>query len=139
MAERLVRDLVIEEALREEIKHTLEHNNQSYVDWCSLLDKEGEKNNTKLTITYGTGWQKISSGRIYDSSRGHAFIIGARSKGITGMVLYSKACQKFDAAEKRIAEASILFELPSKLFGHSFSSAYYPLFSAEAHFWQVLE
>ena len=30
MAERLVRDLAIEEALQEEIKDTLEHNNQSY-------------------------------------------------------------------------------------------------------------
>ena len=30
MAERLVRDLAIEEALQEEIKDTLEHKNQSY-------------------------------------------------------------------------------------------------------------
>ena len=32
MSKRLVRDLAIEEALQEEMKHTLEHNNQSYVD-----------------------------------------------------------------------------------------------------------
>ena len=36
MAERLVGYLAIEEALQEEIKHTLEHNNQSYGDWCAL-------------------------------------------------------------------------------------------------------
>ena len=30
ISEPLVRDLVIEEALQEEIKYTLEHNNQSY-------------------------------------------------------------------------------------------------------------
>ena len=30
MAKRLVRDLAVEEALQEEIKDTLEHNNQSY-------------------------------------------------------------------------------------------------------------
>ena len=36
MAERLVRDLAIEQALQEEIKDTLEVNNQSYVDWCAL-------------------------------------------------------------------------------------------------------
>ena len=36
MAERLVRDLAIEEAIREEIKNTLEHNNQSYGEWCAL-------------------------------------------------------------------------------------------------------
>ena len=37
MAKRLVRDLAIEEALQEEIKHTLEHNNQSYDEWCALV------------------------------------------------------------------------------------------------------
>ena len=41
----------------------------------------------------------------YDSSSGHAFIIGARSKGIIIMVLYSKAFRKCDAAEKRREEA----------------------------------
>ena len=51
------------------------------------------------------GWQKISSGRRYDSSSGHAFIIRARSKGIIGMVLYSKACRKYDSAENRGEEA----------------------------------
>ena len=39
MAERLVRDLAIEEALQEEIKDTLEHNNQSYGEWCAQIDK----------------------------------------------------------------------------------------------------
>ena len=32
IAERLVRDLLIEVALQDEIKDTLEHNNQSYVE-----------------------------------------------------------------------------------------------------------
>ena len=40
MAERLVRDLAIDQSLQEEIKDTLEHNNQSYGDWCALLDEE---------------------------------------------------------------------------------------------------
>ena len=40
MAERLVRDLAIEEALQEEIKDILEHNNQSYGEWCAQTDKE---------------------------------------------------------------------------------------------------
>ena len=34
MYEPLVRDLAIEGALQEEIKDTLEHNNQSYGEWC---------------------------------------------------------------------------------------------------------
>ena len=40
MTERLVRDLTIEQALQEEIKDTLEHNNQSYGDWCDLSDED---------------------------------------------------------------------------------------------------
>ena len=56
-------------------------------------------NKVKLTVTYDMGWQKRSYGRIYDSSSGHAFIMGGRSKGIIGIVLYSKACRKCDATE----------------------------------------
>ena len=44
MTERLVRDLVIEEALNTKIKETLEHKNQLYVDGCALSD-EGKKKN----------------------------------------------------------------------------------------------
>ena len=105
MAERLVRDLAIEEALQEEIKDTLEGNNQSYSEWCAQTDNEKNNNKVKLTVTFDLDWQKRSSGRRYDSSRGHAFIIGAWSKGIIGMVLYSKACRKCDAADKRGEEA----------------------------------
>ena len=35
----MVRDLAVGEALQEEIKETLEHNNQSYVEWCAQIDK----------------------------------------------------------------------------------------------------
>ena len=49
----------------------------------------GNNNKVKLTVTYDMGWQNRSYGRRYDSSRGDAFIIGGRSKGIIGMVLYS--------------------------------------------------
>ena len=55
MAERLVRDFSVEEALQYEIKDTLEHNNKSYVDWWDLSDKEKNKNKVKLTVTYDMG------------------------------------------------------------------------------------
>ena len=91
MSKRLVRDLAIEEALWEKIKHTLEHNNQSYGEWCAQIYKDKNNNKLKLTVTYDMGWQKRSSGRRYDSSSGHVFIIGERSKGVIVIVLYSKA------------------------------------------------
>ena len=105
MAERLVRDLAIEEALQEEIIHTLENNNQTYGDWCALSDKDKNNNKVKLIVTYNMSWQKRSSGRRYESSSVHAFIVRARSKGIVRMVLCSKACRKCNAAEKRGEEA----------------------------------
>ena len=83
-----MRDLAIEEALQEVIKDTLEGKNQPYGECCAQTDNEKNNNN-----------------KVYDSSSGHAFIIGTRSKGIIGMVLYSKACRKCDAAEKRREEA----------------------------------
>ena len=51
MTERLVRDLEIEQALQEEIKGTLEGNNQSYGEWCAQIDNEKNNNKIKLTVT----------------------------------------------------------------------------------------
>ena len=45
MTKPMVRDLAIEEALQEEIKNTLEHNNQSYDEWC-VQTEQGKKNNS---------------------------------------------------------------------------------------------
>ena len=45
------------------------------------------------------------SGRRYESSRGHAFIVGRISKRTIGMVLYSKTFQKCDDVDKRGEEA----------------------------------
>ena len=64
------------------------------------------------------GWQKRSSGRRYDSSSGHALIIGGRKKGIIGMVLYSKACRKCESAEKKGEEAEE-HEFPKNFKGSS--------------------
>ena len=58
MAERLVIDLAIEEALQEEIKDTLECNNQYYGEWCAQTNKGKNNNKVKLTVTYDMGWQK---------------------------------------------------------------------------------
>ena len=63
-------------------------------------------------------WGYMISGRRYDSSSGHAFIVGARSKRIIRMVLYSKACRKCDAADKR-GEESEEHECPKNFEGSS--------------------
>ena len=45
MASHLVRDLVIAEARKTEIKSTLAYTNQLYAQWCALSDEE--INNTR--------------------------------------------------------------------------------------------
>ena len=50
MAKPMVRDLAVEEALQEEIKDTLEHNNLSYDEWYAQTDEE--KKNTSFSWTY---------------------------------------------------------------------------------------
>ena len=80
MSERLMEDLAIEEDLQIKIKATLEIKNQSYVQCCTLSDEEINKSKLKLTIACDKGWNKILSGRRYDSSSRHAFIIGGISK-----------------------------------------------------------
>ena len=44
MAKQMVRYLENEEALQEEIKETLEHNNQSYDEWCAQTEQGKNKN-----------------------------------------------------------------------------------------------
>ena len=63
-------------------------------------------------------WQKRSYGKRYDSSSGHAFIIGGRRKGIIVMVLYSKVYRKFYYSENRGEEAEE-HECPENLKGGS--------------------
>ena len=50
MTEPMVRDLAIEEAPQEDIKDTLEHNNQSYDKWCAQTEQE--KNSTSFSCPY---------------------------------------------------------------------------------------
>ena len=50
MEEQLVKYLEIEEALQTKIKEALEHNNQSYVNWCNLSYKEKIKTRLNLLL-----------------------------------------------------------------------------------------
>ena len=63
------------------------------------------KNKVKLIITYDMSSQKRSSERRYDSSGRNAFIIGGISKGIIGMVIFSKDGRKCDASDKKGEES----------------------------------
>ena len=60
MSEQLLRDLEIGEDLQTEIRETLEHNNQSYFDWCDISDR-GEIR-TRLNLPLHIIWD----GRRYN-------------------------------------------------------------------------
>ena len=60
--------------------------------------------------------QKRSYCSRYDSSSRHSLIIVGRNKGIVGMVLYSKACRKCNAAENN-GEKSEEYECPKNFEG----------------------
>ena len=60
------------------------------MQWCDQSDEDINKNKVKLAVTYDMGWKKISPGRRYDSSSGHAFVVSGLSNGVIGMGLHSK-------------------------------------------------
>ena len=62
MAEQLVRYLAIKEALQKEIKDTLEHNNQSYGEWCAQTEK-GKKQN----LIYQTLYDSIKEMKLFQN------------------------------------------------------------------------
>ena len=45
-----------------------------------------------LTISYDMGWQKRSTGKVYDSMSGHGFIFGVHTGNIIGYRVKSKSC-----------------------------------------------
>ena len=45
-----------------------------------------------LTVLYDMGWNKHSSGHIYNSLSGHAFIIGAFTRRIIACAVFIKKC-----------------------------------------------
>ena len=45
-----------------------------------------------LAVSYDMGWQKRSTGKLYDSLSGHGFIFGCKTGNIIGFRVKSKAC-----------------------------------------------
>ena len=57
-----------------------------------------------LTISYGTGWNKRSSGHRYDSLSGNAFAIGAYTRRIIDCVVFSKRCSICSSRNKHLKQ-----------------------------------
>ena len=50
-----------------------------------------------IAVSYDMGWQKMSTGRVYDSISGHGYLIGCRTGKILGMQVRQTKCKKCQA------------------------------------------
>ena len=106
---RSVVDKVIDNALREEItasirlklEHLSDEEKNKAITAYFNKDKDNIPDAIKkigLIFSYDMGWQKRSTGKIYDSLSGHAFIIGAITGKVIGYKVKSKSCSKCKTA-----------------------------------------
>ena len=51
-----------------------------------------------IAVSYDMGWQKRSTGKLYDSLSGHGFIFGVRTGNVIGYQVKSKCCSKCSIA-----------------------------------------
>ena len=54
-----------------------------------------------FAASFDMAWQKRSSGNAYDSTSGHAFMVGALNKKIIGMIVMAKVCAFCRAWDKK--------------------------------------
>ena len=105
-------NLIITEALSKEIeatikcklegKYTNDETEQAinhYLDgnYSQLPD---ELLTIGIAVSFDMGWQKRSTGRVYDSMSGHGFIIGCRTKNVVGFGLKKKKCSNCTSFNK---------------------------------------
>ena len=56
------------------------------------------------------GWQKRSSGKVYNSPTGHALLFGAKTKKVLNFTVLSKLCSTCDGMTKEEIAAAMNFE-----------------------------
>ena len=92
-------DLVLAESLKKEIIATIHHElgNKydkkqieifiNYLFNANYEDVPEEIRTIGISVSFDMGWQKRSTGRLYDSISGHGYRIGCRTKNIIAMGL----------------------------------------------------
>ena len=96
---------VIRQSLEEEIKTTIreilvenKYTNEQIDTATTAFFAKDEQNipalirKVPLIVSYDMGWQKRSTGKLYDSLSGHGFIFGCKTGNIIGFRVKSKAC-----------------------------------------------
>mgnify|MGYP003334922655 CR=1 FL=1 len=62
----------------------------TYNEWLKM--PEEERHLVKITASFGTGWQRRSTGNTYNSMSGHGFFIGAWTRKVLSKWIHSKGC-----------------------------------------------
>ena len=68
------------------------------------MEDKDKRQKIGLTVSYDMGWNKRSSGHIYNSLSGHAFIIGAHTRRIIDCVVFSKKCDIYSKRMNKLTE-----------------------------------
>jgi hypothetical protein len=71
----------------------------TYDEWISMPKET--RPTVLLTVTLDMGWQKRSSGRLYDSLSGHCFAIGGETKKIIKVFVATKHCRACEIRKKK--------------------------------------
>ena len=111
---------VMQENLKEEVELAKESAKATYTQWQRIMEQEGASATTEaqkvskmrellnfdngkigIPIASDGAWQKRSLGRhSMNSSTGHNYAVGGRSKKILNMVVYSQRCMQCYLADK---------------------------------------
>ncbi len=75
---RLLTEKYLKENLVEEVSMTAQNDNFNFENWKDFIinDEAYDGKLPSISVSMDMGWQKRSSGRRFDSSSGHAFLVG---------------------------------------------------------------
>ena len=97
-------DLILAESLKTELIATIRHELRtkykldtinSHIDaYClgKYDDVPIEIQRIGISVSFDMGWQKRSTGRLYDSISGHGYLIGCRTNNMIAMGVKKKKC-----------------------------------------------
>ena len=104
-------ECIIEESLVNEIKAVMKDKlgdkytstqTEIYIDnfMNDSIDIPADVLNIGIIVSYDMGWQKRSTGRIYDSISGHGFMIGTMTGKVVAVGVKCKKCTRCTIANK---------------------------------------
>ena len=105
---------IIDESMISEIKTTLskEIGASDAETWIELVEAQrydeakAIAQQCKLTASFDVGWQKRSTGRVYDSLSGHGYMIGCSGGRVISMGVLCKKCSVCITANRKGIEPS---------------------------------